>query len=221
VRATTREEAHRKKPLLRGVLHQVAFFLSLAVGGLLVAEASGTLGRAAAATFAGAAAWMFGASALYHRVQWGASTRRWMRRLDHSGVYLMIAGSYTPYGLLVLDGAWRVAVLSVVWGGVAAAIALRFLWVDAPGWLAATLAIAIGWVGVVALPKVVESVAPAGIALLVAGGVVYTAGGVVYARRRPDPAPAVFGFHELFHSLVIVAVACQYAAIAFFVVPTA
>lgn len=212
-------ETHEAKPLLRGVLHQVAFFLSLIAGALLVAGTSGALNLAAAAVFTGAAAGMFGASALYHRVRWRPSTRRWMRRVDHAGVYLMIAGSYTAYGLLVLSGTWRVAVLAVVWSGACAAIVLRFAWVDAPGWLAATLAIAIGWVVIVVVDDVFRALGPTGFGLLLAGGVLYTAGGVVYAFRRPDPFPAVFGFHELFHALVVAAVACQYTALALYLLP--
>lgn len=211
--------AERPKPLLRGVLHQIAFSWSLVAGAVLVAGASGLAGRVAASVFAVAVAAMFGVSALYHRVGWGPRARRWMRRADHTGIYLLIAGSYTPYGLLVLDGAWRIAVLAVVWSGVAAGIALKVAWVDAPGWVTAAIAVALGWVSVVALPQALGALHPAGLALLLAGGLLYTAGAVVYARERPDPLPAVFGFHELFHALVVGAVACQYASVAFFVVP--
>ncbi len=207
------------KPLLRGVMHQAAFFLALGAGTLLVVGTSGTLNRISAAFFVCAALWMFGASALYHRVRWGPSARRWMRRVDHAGVYLMIAGSYTAYGLLVLSGAWRVAVLAVVWGGVTAAIALRFVWLEAPGWLAVTLGVSLGWVGVVALPKVFTVLGLAGFGLLLAGGLLYTLGGIVYAIGRPNPFPRAFGFHEVFHALVVVAVACQYAALALVLLP--
>ncbi len=207
------------QPLLRGVSHQLAFFVSLVVGTFLVVEARGALGNAAAAIFAAAVAVMFGASGLYHRVRWTPAARRWARRADHAGIYLMIAGSYTPYGLLVLDGAWRVSVLAVVWSGVAAGIAIRFAWVDAPGWLTAAIGVALGWISVVALPVALRELHPVGFALLLSGGVVYTAGAAVYVFRRPDPFPAVFGFHELFHALVVLAVACQYASIAFFVLP--
>jgi hemolysin III len=206
------------KPLLRGVLHQGAFAVSLVVGSLLVAEARGTRQVVAAAAFAGSVAACFGASALYHRVTWQPHLRLWMRRVDHAGVYLMIAGTYTPVGLLALSGGWRVGVLGVVWTGAAAAIVLKFVWVRAPKALAAGIAVALGWVAVVALPKLVASIDAAGVALLVIGGLLYTAGAIVYALRRPDPFPAVFGYHELFHALRIVAVACQYVAIAFFVI---
>ncbi len=207
------------KPLLRGVIHQVACVLALAAGALLVVGTSGTLNQVSAAFFACAAVGMFGASALYHRVRWSTSAARWMRRVDHAGVYLMIAGSYTAYGLLVLSGAWRIGLLTVVWIGATAAIALRFVWLEAPGWLAAALGVSIGWVGVVALPKVFPLLGPAGFALLLAGGLLYTLGGIVYAVRRPNPFPTTFGFHEVFHTLVAVAVACQYAALALFLLP--
>ena len=120
--------------------------------------------------------------------------------------------------LLALSGAWRPVVLAVVWGGALAAIVLKFVWVAAPKWLAVAIALALGWVAVVALPQLATRLNPAAVVLLVVGGLLYTAGAVVYARRRPDPFPTVFGYHELFHALTIVAVACQYVAIAFYIV---
>jgi hemolysin III len=200
------------------MLHQAAFFLSLVAGSLLVAEASGVRRPVGAAVFAASVAACFGASALYHRVTWQPRMRLWMRRVDHAGVYLLIAGTYTPVGLLALSGGWRFGVLGVVWTGAAAAILLKFIWVGAPKALAAGIGIALGWVAVVALPKLVTAIDAAGVVLLVIGGLLYTAGAIVYARRRPDPFPTVFGYHELFHALTIVAVACQYVAIAFFVI---
>jgi hemolysin III len=208
----------RAKPLLRGVLHQAAFFVSLAVAPLLIVGADGGRARLAAAVFAGSVAACFGASALYHRVTWTPGVRLWMRRVDHAGVYVLIAGTYTPVSLLVLRGAWRPTILAIVWTGAAAAIVLKFLWVGAPKWLAAAIGIGLGWVAVAALPQLISHLDPVGVTLLVAGGLAYTAGAVVYARRRPDPAPAVFGYHELFHALTIVAVVCQYVAIGVFVV---
>jgi len=208
----------RAKPLLRGVLHQAAFFVSLAVAPLLILGADGGRARLAAAVFAGSVAACFGASALYHRVTWTPRVRLWMRRVDHAGVYILIAGTYTPVSLLVLRGAWRPTILAIVWTGAAAAIVLKFVWVGAPKWLAAAIGIGLGWVAVAALPQLISHIDPVGVTLLVAGGLAYTAGAVVYARRRPDPVPAVFGYHELFHALTIVAVTCQYVAIALFVV---
>lgn len=200
------------------MLHQGALLISLAAAPFVVLAADDTRARAAAAVFAGSVAVCFGASALYHRVTWRPSMRRWMRRVDHAGVYLLIAGTYTPVSLLALEGAWRPAILTTVWIGALAAIVLKFAWVDAPKWLAAAIGIALGWVAVVALPQLIEQLEPAAVILLVAGGIAYTAGAVVYARQKPDPLPAVFGYHEVFHALTIVGVACQYVAIAFFIV---
>jgi hemolysin III len=163
---------------------------------------------------------MFGASALYHRPGWPVGPHRWLRRLDHATIYALIAGTYTPFGLIALSGAWQVAVLAVVWSGAAAAIAVKLLWIDSPPWLAAAFGIGLGWVGIVAVHELVDALGATAVALMLAGGVLYSAGAVVYAVRRPDPAPAVFGFHEVFHALVIAAVGCQYAAVAFFVLPS-
>jgi hemolysin III len=206
------------RPLLRGVLHELAFMASLVVGTLLIVASDGTRRHVAAAAFAGSVAACFGASALYHRVTWRPTVRQWMRRIDHAGIYMLIAGSYTAVCLLALDGAWRWSVLGVVWAGAGAAIVLKFVWVDAPKWLAAAIGIALGWAGVVAMPELAMRLNPAAVALLLAGGVLYTVGAVVYARRRPNPVPHVFGYHEVFHALTIVAVSCQYVAIAFYIV---
>lgn len=202
------------KPLLRGVLHQGAFFVALAVAPLLIIFADGARAKAASAVFAASVVACFGASALYHRVTWTPRVRLWMRRVDHAGVYLLIAGTYTPVALLVLRGAWRPTILAIVWGGAAAAIVLKFAWVGAPKWLAVAIGLALGWVAVAALPQLVTRLEPWAAALLIIGGLAYTVGALVYARRRPDPMPEVFGYHELFHALTIVAVACQYVAIA-------
>lgn len=215
------EARNAARPLLRGVSHQYAFLLSLVVGAGLVASAQTTRATVAAGVFAATVAGMFGASALYHRITWAPRPRAWMRRVDHAGIFLVIGGSYTPYTLIVLSGPIRIIVLALVWSGVLAAIALRFAWVSAPGWIAAVIGLVLGWISVIALPQLVEHVRPAGLALLFAGGVLYSAGAIVYALRRPDPAPAIFGYHEVFHALVVAAVACQYASIAFFVLPSA
>jgi hemolysin III len=207
-----------RRPLLRGVLHQAMFVVAVVVAPFLVVAADGMRRRLAAAAFSTSVAACFGASALYHRVSWTPRVRPWMRRVDHAGIYLLIAGTYAPVSLLVLGGAWRPTILAIVWGGAALAIVLKFAWVAAPKWLAAAIGVALGWVGVVAVPQLVVLLNPAGFVLLVVGGLAYTAGAIVYARRRPDPVPAVFGYHELFHALTLVAVTCHYVAIAFFVV---
>ena len=209
------------RPLLRGVSHKYAFFLSVVVGAVLVAGAPTTRGTIAASVFAAVIACMFGASALYHRVVWTPPARRWMRRIDHAALFLVIGGTYTAFALIVLGGAWREAILAIVWSGVLAAIILRFVWVTAPGWVAAGIGMGLGWVSVVVLPQLIDGIGVVGVGLLALGGVLYTAGSIVYARRRPDPVPSVFGYHEVFHLLVIGAVACQYASVAFFLLPQA
>jgi hemolysin III len=205
------------RPLLRGMLHQAGFVVACVVGAAFVSAVDGRR-LVAAAVFAASAAGMLGASALYHRVMWGARARTWMRRLDHAGIYLLIAGTYTPVGLLALHGSLQHVVLAVVWTGAGAAILIKLCWVSSPKWLSAALGLVLGWVGIVAMPEIARTAGPAAVALLAAGGLAYTVGAVVYARRRPDPLPAVFGYHEMFHALTLVALACQYVAIAFFVV---
>jgi hemolysin III len=205
-----------QRPLLRGVLHQAAFGVAVVVGILLVVGAD--RGRAAAAVFAASVALMLAASTLYHRITGSPRARPWMRRIDHAGIYLLIAGTYTPVGLLSMHGSMQRVVLGIVWGGAAAATLAKFVWVNAPKWVSAGIGLALGWAGVAALPQLAHQAGPAAVALLAAGGLAYSAGAIVYARRRPDPAPAVFGYHEVFHALTVVALSCQYVAIAFFVV---
>jgi hemolysin III len=206
-----------ERPLLRGALHGVAFAASLVVGVLLVAfsRESRVL---PAAVFAASATLMLGTSTLYHRITWSPSARRWMRRADHAGIFLLIAGTYTPVALIGLHGAWRTSILAVVWAGAALAALAKMCWIASPKWLSAAIGIALGWVAVVALPQLAGSEGLVPLLLLGAGGIAYTAGAVVYALRRPDPAPRVFGYHELFHALTIVALSCQYVAIAVFIV---
>jgi hemolysin III len=207
-----------EKPLLRGVLHEIGLAVALVAGTLLIALADGGKASIAAAVFAGSVAAMLAVSTLYHRVTWRPNARLWMRRLDHAGVYLLIAGTYTAVGLLSLHGVLQWTVLAIVWAGALAATLAKFCWVGSPKWLSAVIAISLGWVGVAALPQLAHSAGIAAVALLLAGGLAYTVGAVVYARQKPDPAPAVFGYHEVFHALTLVAIACQYVAIAFFVV---
>jgi hemolysin III len=208
-----------EKPRLRGVLHEIGFYVSLPFAAVLPALADGTRARVAAAVFASSVVVMFGASALYHRPTWTPARRRWLRRLDHAGIYGLIAGTYTPVGLLVLSGAWRITVLAIVWTGAACSILLKLFWCDGPKWLAALLGISLGWVGVVVYPQLVHRLGLGPALLLLAGGLCYTAGAIVYARRKPDPLPTVFGYHEVFHALTMVAVACQYVVVALWVLP--
>ena len=201
------------KPRLRGVFHAYGFVAFAVLGAALVAATSGGRERLAAAVFGTALVLTFGVSALYHRVDWRPSARRVMRRLDHASIYLLIAGTYTPYGLLVLSGAWQFSILGVVWIGAAAAIVQQVVWLDAPRWLPVAAGIVLGWVGLLAVPQIVEAAGFSGTFLVAAGGVFYTLGAVVYAVKRPDFRPAVFGYHELFHVLTVLAASCQFAAV--------
>jgi hemolysin III len=207
------------KPRLRGVLHQWAFFVSLVTGAVLVLVAPGGRATLAVAIYSLTVAGLFGVSAVYHRVNWAsAGARRWMRRLDHSMIFLLIAGTYTPFALLVLHGGLATAILVAVWGGALAGIVLNLVWIDAPKWLTAVVYVALGWVAVLAFPALFHDLGVTPTMLIALGGVLYTIGAVVYALRKPDPAPAVFGYHEVFHALVIAAAAVQYGVVAFYVI---
>jgi hemolysin III len=159
---------------------------------------------------------LFGTSALYHRVDWRTlGARRWMRRLDHTMIFVLIAGSYTPFALLVLRGTTGLVMLIAAWSAALAGAVFKLVWIDAPGWLIAATYISIGWIAIVVMPELVDRLGVAAVTAVALGGVLYSVGGVIYARKRPDPAPKVFGYHELFHLLVIVAAALQYVVVAF------
>jgi len=208
------------KPRLRGVFHQWACAVSVPLGGVLVIVAADARARIALTAYAVSLVALFGVSALYHRINWRSLTARaWMRRLDHSMIFILIAGSYTPFAVLVLRGPLSIAILLAVWGGAILGVGFNLLWTNAPSWLRAALCILLGWVAVAALPQLGTAIGIGGLTLLGLGGVLYTLGAVVYAVKRPDPAPAVFGYHEIFHVIVIVAAALQYAVVAFWIVP--
>jgi hemolysin III len=207
------------RPSLRGVIHQWSFFVALIAGAALIVWAPAGRATAAAAIYAAALAGMLGASALYHRVTWRPRARAWLRRLDHSMIFVLIAGTYTPFALLVLDGTLQTVVLVGVWSGAAAGIVFTMLWVDAPAWLTAATYVALGWFSIIAIPEITARAGAGALVLLAVGGLAYTAGAVVYARRRPDPRPATFGYHEIFHVLVVVAAAAHFSAVAAFALP--
>jgi len=200
-------------PLFRGLLHVWAFTLAVPAGVVLGVMAGGGEARVAAAIFGGTVVTMFGLSALYHRFAWSPAAKRLLRRLDHLGIFGLIAGSYTAIGLIVLAGTGRIVVLLIVWTGVTVAVVTKFVWPDAPKWLSAVIAVALGWVGISLFPQLLDRAGVTSTALILAGGALYTLGALVYARRRPDPAPAYFGYHELFHALVVAAVGLQYSAV--------
>jgi hemolysin III len=209
------------KPRLRGVVHQWSFFVALAAGALLVWLAPAGRATAACAIYAGALCGLLGTSALYHRISWRPRIRAWMRRLDHAMIFVLIAGTYTPFAMLVMSEPLDDVVLVGVWGGALAGIIFTLVWIEAPKWLTAAAYVALGWFAIIALPQLAERAGPGALVLLAVGGVAYTAGAVIYARRRPDPRPSVFGYHEIFHVLVVVAALAHFVAVAAFAVPSA
>lgn len=211
-----------EKPKLRGVSHFWAFIVSLLLGTALVIAAQTPKATVAVAIYAVSLSALLGTSALYHRVDWRRpDVRLWMRRLDHSMIFFLIAGTYTPFALLALDGPLADAILAVVWVGAVAGAIVETIWIDHPKWVAAVIYLSLGWVAVVAFPGLWETMGWGGTVLVVAGAVFYTAGAIVYATQRPDPNPRVFGYHEVFHALVIAAAAAHFAAVAFYALPAA
>ena len=162
---------------------------------------------------------LLGTSALYHRVDWSRGPRRWMRRLDHTMIFVFIAGTYTPFALLVMEGTMADVVLVVVWACAVGGAVLNLAWWDAPKWFTSAVYLSTGWVAIAALPQLWEQIGPVGVGLIALGGLLYTAGAIVYATKRPDPSPEVFGYHEIFHVFVIAAAAVQFAAIAIYALP--
>jgi hemolysin III len=200
-------------PAFRGLLHAWAFSLAVPAGITIGVMAGGGRARVAAAIFGGTVVAMFGLSALYHRFAWSPGAKRLLRKLDHLGIFGLIAGSYTAIGLLVLSGTSRIVVLSIVWAGVGIAIITKFVWTEAPKWLSAVIGVALGWVGISVFPQLLHRAGVTPAVLILVGGGLYTLGAIIYARRRPDPAPAYFGYHELFHALVVAAVGLHYSVV--------
>ena len=210
------------KPRLRGVVHEYAFFVALVAGAGLLVLAPSPKARLASAIYVLGLAGLLGTSALYHRVTWRRpNVRRWLRRLDHSMIFLLIAGTYTPFALLVLSQPLGTVVLVLIWAGAAGGIVLSLLWPDAPRTVSAAIYISLGWVAIIATPQLFDRLGALGIAMIGLGGLFYTVGAIVYARQRPDPVPTVFGYHEIFHVLVVAAAALHFAVIAFLVLPLA
>ncbi len=220
-RAAAEELIARTKPRLRGVTHEWAFFISLVAGGALIWAAPSGQARIAMAIYAFSLSGLLGTSALYHRVNWRRpEIRKWMRRLDHSMIFLLIAGTVTPFALLVMSGPLASALLVAVWAGAIAGIIVELIWVDAPKWVSTMVYLAVGWIGLLGFPAIVVDAGIGAGILIATGGVLYTTGAIVYARQRPDPNPAVFGYHEIFHVLVLAAAAAHFAAIAIYALPS-
>ncbi len=207
------EISSRPKPLLRGVLHEVAAFVAAVAGAFLVFRASTPRARFGALVYGISLVTLFAVSAVYHRPNWSEKVRLVMRRLDHSAIFLLIAGTYTPFSLLLGSHTGWIF-LGVVWAGAIAGVALSVAWVRAPKALVAAVCVLLGWAALPLLPALKAALGTGAVALLATGGVVYSLGAAVYALRRPDPFPKVFGYHELFHALVIAAAGCHFAVVA-------
>ncbi|MGB9374838.1 MAG: hemolysin III family protein [Jiangellales bacterium] len=202
-----------ERPRMRGVLHAYAAPIAAAVGIGVLALADDARSRTGVAVWVMSMTALFAVSATYHRGRWRPAVRAWLQRVDHSMIFVFIAGSYTPFCLLLLEGSKSWLVLSITWGGALAGVATRLVWHTAPRWLFGPMYIALGWVAVVVLPDLVRSAPVYTNVLLLIGGLLYTLGAVVFATRRPDPVPHVFGYHEVFHALTVIAASCHAVAI--------
>jgi hemolysin III len=204
------------KPRMRGWLHAYAAATSIASGATLVAVSAALRGSQAAwstSVYSLTVTLLFGTSALYHRLTWSPHARSIMKRLDHSMIFVFIAGTYTPIAVLTLPRTSAIAVFAVVWGGALSGVVLQTVWPNAPRWLSVPCYVALGWVAVFVLPDLLHNGGVAAVVLIAAGGVIYTLGAVVYGIKRPNPVPGVFGFHEVFHTCTLVAATCHYVAI--------
>lgn len=215
IEARLHEVAEAVKPRLRGVLHQAGFSLSLATGTALVALAGGARERVAAAIYAAAVSLLFGTSAAYHRGRWSPRPRAIMERLDHSMIFILIAGTYTPFALVVLSGTLRWVIFGIVWGGASLGVLARQVVGLRGRWLFPALYLVLGWTALGVLPVLYEEAGVTVFVLTALGGVCYSLGAVVYARKKPDPHPEWFGFHEVFHALTLLAFVLHYTAISF------
>jgi hemolysin III len=206
------------KPRLRGRLHQYAFFVALVCGTVLCSIAAtrpGIVPFLSTLVYSVTVCGLFGISALYHRCEWGERGYQVMRRLDHSMIFIFIAGTYTPFCFLLLDRDKATVMLSLIWIGAIGGVALKSIWPHLPRWVGAPLYLALGWVAVAILPDILHNGGVADLVLLAAGGLIYSVGAVFYAMRRPNPWPTVFGHHEFFHACTLVAALCHHIAIYF------
>jgi len=201
------------KPKLRGWLHAGTFPLATAAGIVLICLAPTTPARWAAAIYTAASMLLFGISALYHRFYWSPTGEALLRRLDHSNIFLLIAGTYTPFSIVLLNGTDRILLLATVWGGALIGVLFRVFWVGAPRWLYTPIYLALGWVAIFWMRDFYHLGGAAVVTLLVVGGGLYSLGAIVYGLKRPDPSPRWFGFHEIFHACTVAAFVSHYVAI--------
>jgi hemolysin III len=213
IRDAARGAAREIKPKLRGWLHLVTFPLSLAAGIVLVALSPTTTTRVTSAVFALTSSMLFGASALFHRGRWSPRWHGVLRRLDHSSIFLLIAGTYTPFAISLLDSRNAQVLLALVWGGALLGIGFRIFWIGAPRWFYLPVYIALGWAAVFWLGDFAAAAGPAVLTLIVVGGCLYSLGGLIYGIKRPNPVPRWFGFHEVFHTFTIAAFAVHYVGV--------
>ncbi|MBL0217283.1 MAG: hemolysin III family protein [Myxococcales bacterium] len=202
------------RPRMRGVSHQIAFFVALLAGGVLVASAGDRRTMIATAIYVTFLAGMFGVSATLHRRDWGPRAFAWLRRADHAMIFACIAGTYTPFCLLGMHESVGTRMLVLAWSAAALGILRAALWPHAPRWITSVLFVAVGWVMLAYGPEVRAELDPLAFTLLLAGGAWFTVGAVVYLFRRPDPWPQVFGFHEVFHVMIILGCTCHFVAVA-------
>ena len=201
------------KPRFRGRLHQIAFFASIPQGIAVLVAAASWVSRIAAGIYALSMTGLYAVSSSYHRLRWTPQGLARIRRADHAMIFVLIAGSYTPFGLIVLHGVWSITLLAVVWAGAVFGIAIKVFRMERSGRIGGALYIILGWAAIVALPKLVTSLSLLNLVLLFAGGLLYTGGAVILLLRKPDPRPAVFGYHEIWHAMVVAASLCHYVAI--------
>lgn len=199
------------KPTWRGWIHAATFPIAIAAGIVLIALAHGALAKWASAVFMLTSMLLFGVSALYHRINWKPETKQLFRRLDHANIFLLIAGTYTPIALLALPLDKGILLLILVWGGALLGIGFRVFWIGAPRWLYVPLYVLLGWAAVMFIVDIFNANA-ASMVLVIVGGLLYTLGSVVYGLKRPNPISGVFGFHEIFHSLTVLAFLCHWVA---------
>jgi hemolysin III len=198
---------------MRGRFHQIAFFISIPAGITLIALAQGAEARLAATIFAVSLTGLYGVSAAYHRGRWSVAGERVMKHLDHSMIFVLIAGSYTPITLLALRPAWGITMLALAWTGAAVGVLVTVLRLERWHRVGFVMYLAMGWLAVIATPQLVHSLSGVELTLLITGGLLYTVGAVILASNRPDPRPAVFGYHEVWHTFVVGAGVCHFALV--------
>lgn len=208
----------QKKPLLRGHFHQAAFFIAAGASAMLVALSHGLRATISNLIYSFSLCGLFGVSALYHRVQWGPENRARIRRLDHCAIFVLIAGSATPLIVLGIPGEGGSRLLVFIWIAAGIGVFKSLFWTKAPKWLSAIIYVGVGWLAVPIVPLLNQHLGLTRVVLIVTGGAVYSLGAAVYALKRPDPSPRVFGYHEIFHLLVVAAALLHFLAIASLVI---